>query len=132
MRNSLGRVRRLRIAALPLLLLCGGAAGFVNGLLGAGGGIILVFTLGAAMGRDADPRDIYATALAITLPVTALSLARYAAGGALDTTGFARFLIPAVLGGALGGWLLDRLDTRLTKKIFAAIVIWSGLSMLFK
>lgn len=71
-------------------------------------------------------------ALAVTLPVTALSAWRYGAAGSLDVTGFLRLLLPATVGGAVGGWLLDRMDTQLTKKIFAAVVIFSGLSMLFR
>ena len=118
--------------SLPVLLLCGAAAGFINGLLGAGGGVVLVFVLAAALGHEADGRDVYATALAVTLPVTLFSVWRYAAAGTLEVGGFSRFLLPAVLGGAFGGWLLDRIDVRLTKKIFAGIVIVSGFSMLWR
>ena len=123
--------RRKRMA-LPVLLLCGAGAGFINGLLGAGGGVVLVFVLSAVLGREADGRDVYATALAVTLPVTLFSAWRYAGAGTLALDGFARFLLPAVLGGTFGGWMLDRTDVRLTKKIFAGIVILSGLSMLLR
>lgn len=125
-------MERSKRISLPVLLLCGAAAGFINGLLGAGGGVVLVFVLAAVLGAEADPRDVYATALAVTLPVTALSAWRYGAAGSLDVTGFLRLLLPATVGGAVGGWLLDRMDTQLTKKIFAAVVIFSGLSMLFR
>ena len=124
-------IKAARSPSLPMLLLGGIGAGLINGLLGAGGGVILVFVLTAALGREADERDIYASALAVTLPVTLFSVWRYAAAGTLDVTGFARFLLPAVLGGGIGGWLLDRIDVRLTKRIFAGIVIASGISMLF-
>ncbi|MBQ8398324.1 MAG: sulfite exporter TauE/SafE family protein [Clostridia bacterium] len=126
------KIERSTHTPLPVLLLCGVGAGFINGLLGAGGGVVLVFVLAAALGHEADGRDVYATALAVTLPVTLFSVWRYAGAGTLDVTGFARFLLPAVLGGAAGGWLLDRIDVRVTKRIFAGIVIVSGLSMLFR
>ncbi len=118
--------------SLPLLLFCGTAAGFINGLLGAGGGVVLIFVLSAVLGQQADGRDIYANALAITLPVTLFSLRQYAAAGSLLTDGFWRLAIPAVLGGALGGYLLDRIDTAWTKRIFAAVIIVSGISMLLR
>ena len=121
-----------RPISLPILLLCGAGAGLINGMLGAGGGVVLVFVLAAALGGAADGRDVYATALAVTMPVTLFSVWRYAGAGTLDTTGFARFLLPAVLGGAVGGWLLDRIDVRVTKRLFAGIVIASGLSMLLR
>lgn len=126
------KIERNTHTSLPVLLLCGAGAGFINGLLGAGGGVVLVFVLAAALGHEADGRDIYATALAVTLPVTLFSVWRYAGAGTLDLTGFARFMLPAVLGGAVGGWLLDRIDVRVTKRIFAGIVIVSGISMLLR
>ncbi len=118
--------------SLPVLLLCGTAAGFINGLLGAGGGVILVFVLMAALGHGADGRDVYANALAVTLPVTLFSVWRYASAGTLFTEGFSRMVIPALLGGAFGAYLLDRIDTEWTKKIFAVIILISGVSMLVR
>ncbi len=126
------KIERNTHTPLPLLLLCGAGAGFLGGLLGAGGGVILIFVLSAALGQEADRRDVYATALAVTLPVTLFSFWRYAAAGRLIVDGFARFLLPAVLGGAVGGWLLDRIDPGVTRRIFAGIVIVSGLFMLVR
>ena len=126
------KIERIPHTTLPVLLLCGAGAGFINGLLGAGGGVVLIFVLTAALGREADRRDVYAAALAVTLPVTLFSVWRYAAAGRLMIDGFARFLLPAVLGGAAGGWLLDRIDVRVTRRIFAGIVIVSGLFILFR
>ena len=111
---------------LILLLFVGLAAGFINGLLGAGGGIVLVFVLAAAL----DGRDVFANAIAVTLPVTLLSAIRYAMAGRLVTDGFPVLILPALLGGAAGAWLLDRIDQRLTRRLFAALIIWSGFNML--
>ena len=55
------------------LILGGLAAGAMNGLLGAGGGVILVFLLRAALGPKTESRDVYASALITTLPVTLIS-----------------------------------------------------------
>lgn len=109
-----------------LLPFAGLAAGFANGLLGAGGGIILVFTLSALL----EPRDVFANVIAATLPVTLLSALRYAAAGRLAADGFGRLLLPALIGGAAGAWLLDRINPRLTRSLFAVLILFSGLRML--
>lgn len=111
---------------LPVLLIAGFSAGIINGLLGAGGGIVLIFVLAALL----DGRDVYANAIAVTLPITLLSTIRYAADGQLPISDFVPLLFPAAIGGIFGAWLLDRIDVSLTKKIFAALIIWSGINML--
>lgn len=115
-------------------------AGFCNSLLGAGGGIFLSLTIGQLLlkdgengyfsGKALDRRDILATSQAAMIPGCALSCLIYAQGGLLDTTNFSVFAIPAVLGGALGAWLLSRIDAKWIARIFAALVTWSGLRML--
>ncbi len=118
---------------VPLLLLFGLAAGVVNGLLGAGGGILIVYALGYALGgQDADARDLYANALCVMLPISALSCMRYAMGGHLSVDGFSRYVLPALLGGLAGGLLLGRLKTHALKKLFGALVIYSGLVLIIR
>lgn len=114
------------------LILGGVAAGAVNGLLGAGGGVILVFLLQGALGPDADRRDIYASALITTLPVTLISALRYGGAGALPLGDFLPLALPAVAGGVLGAILLDRIHPKITRRIFAALVIFSGAFMLLR
>ena len=112
------------------------AAGIANGLLGAGGGIILIFVLAPALGALYENgnelygrRDIMAVSLCVMMPVSAVSAARYAMGGALDASLIAKLIAPAVLGGIVGGILLDKLRENLIMKLFALLVIYSGLAM---
>ena len=119
-------VRPQHRPSLPVLLAVGMAAGLANGLLGAGGGIILIFVLSALI----DGRDVYANAIVVTLPITFLSAIRYVAGGQLSFARFVPLILPAALGGVVGAWLLERLDISWSKKIFAVLIMWSGLYML--
>ncbi len=116
------------------LLAAGIAAGFLNGLLGAGGGIILIYVL-SALNRDTSPegvRDNFAATVACVLPITALSAILYAADGTVKAGTFSSLLLPAAAGGAAGAFLLDKISTKLLKKIFAALVIFAGIRMLMR
>lgn len=119
---------------LGALIVSGGLfAGIMNGLLGTGGGIVLVFLLSYILGSETDDsRDIYANAIAVVMPVSVVSLILYAIRGMITDSNFGIYIIPAVAGGLIGGILLGRIKTDLLKKMFAILVIYSGISMILK
>jgi uncharacterized membrane protein YfcA len=113
-------------------LMLGFFAGLLNGLLGAGGGIILVRGAGKVLPREySDGRDAFANALAVMLPISAVSAVAYVLRGSVHGLDFSRFVLPAVIGGMGGGLLLSVIDTRLLRLIFSALVVWSGFTMIF-
>ena len=126
------------------LLLLGFSSGFLNGLLGSGGGILLVLLLSRLRSHpfatdnkllpltDLSPRDFYANALSVMLPLSLLSAGHYWRAGALSIQFFPRFLLPAVFGGLAGGWMLDRLQLRWIKFLFAVLILISGFVMLLR
>ena len=117
-------------AVLPLLVL-GAAAGFVNGFLGTGGGIILVLGgLFWGKGQNTDAKDLFAGTVLVTLILSAVSAAVYLWQGSLPFGEFPPYLLPALTGGAAGAWLLDRVPNRWTKRLFALLVILGGFLML--
>lgn len=113
------------------LAAAGFVAGLINGLLGAGGGIIVVFALSWLLSRQLDDgRDAFSNALAVMLPLSVISAVGYALRGVVQEEKLAILVIPAVLGGLIGGILLYRIETRWVRVLFSAIVVWSGISML--
>lgn len=122
---------QIGLAAKRRLLLVGGlAAGFLNGLLGAGGGIVIVWILEKTIGSmTADKRDIFANALAVMLPISVMSAVSYAVSGNLPRGDVTRFLIPGVLGGLFGAFLLDKIGAGAVKTLFCLLVILSGIIM---
>lgn len=135
-----------RPPALPwtLCALMGLGAGLLNGLLGAAGGILLVALLprvtppvtlyppARPLGDLHERRDVLATALAVMLPVSAVSGMFYWLGGIRPSPALLLSLIlPAAAGGLLGAKLLAKIPNDLLKKIFAAVVVIAGLRMLF-
>ena len=126
-----GIKRRETGQILLRILVMGALAGVANGLLGAGGGILVVFGLSRLM-KEYEPRDLYASALCVMLPVSAVSCIRYAARGNLPTDEFGVYVLPAVLGGVIGGVLLGKLRGGVLKKLFGALVIYSGILLMLK
>ncbi len=119
-------------AKFTLLALGGLAGGLANGLLGAGGGIIMTFVLEKAMEDEIERRDIFANVIAATLPISLLSTAIYAGKGNISSERFSVFVIPAIVGGLVGAFLLSRISTVWLKRIFALLVIWSGIYMVMR
>lgn len=118
--------------ALCFLAAAGAAAGFCNGFLGAGGGIILLYAfkrLNPSSGTSAQ-RDNFASVVAAVLPLCVVSAITYSGRGHFDANLFARLILPAAMGGVCGAFLTDKLNTSMLKNIFAIIVIIAGINMI--
>lgn len=108
-------------------------AGIINGLLGAGGGIMIAYCLSYVLKDSIKDRNaVFANALVTMLPISLVSSIMYFTKGHIALDGsMAYFIIPAILGGACGALLLKKLSFKTVKILFTAIVIYSGISMLF-
>ena len=120
------------IAGFCLSALAALGAGAVNGLLGTGGGILLLFVLR----RHAAAQDAFASALVCILPLSALSLWLYCQNGTVNwntllTRDTLPYLLGAVPGGMLGAHLLDRMKVSVLQLLFAALLLFSGWRMAF-
>ncbi len=107
-------------------------AGFINGLAGTGGGVLLVFLLT----RLAFPADkTFATTNMTVLILSLVSLFLYLKNGTLTSDLLPHFFgtafLPAVLGGAVGSLLLSKIKGSFLKKLFAALVIVGGVGRIF-
>ncbi len=127
-------VSRRAKTRLILLAATGAVAGFLNGLLGAGGGIVLIYALTALNPDKSEDgvRDNFAATIACILPVTLLSAFLYAKDGRMDVYAVAPLVLPAILGGFVGAWFLGKINTVLLKRLFALLVIYSGISMILR
>lgn len=116
------------------VVITGLAAGIVNGLFGTGGGIIIVYLLSRLYaGSDKyQTKDIFAMTVGSVLIMSAASLGIYIKNGAVSWSETIPYLIPAAIGGILGAFLLDRLNAAVMKKIFAALVIYAGITLMLR
>lgn len=118
-----------------LLFGTGVLAGVANGLIGCGGGIFIVWVLTYLCRESGEfsDKDVFATAVASVLPMSAVSAVLYSASGVSANAGeLYGYLLPAVVGGALGALFLDRIGSRALKRIFSLLVMWAGLSMILR
>lgn len=108
-------------------------AGFINGMLGAGGGIIVIFVLTRMLGDSITEKNaVFAHALCVMLPLSLLTCILYGARGHMTLEGFGVFALPAILGGLCGGALLGRLGDRAMRRGFAGLVIISGILLMVR
>lgn len=115
------------------LILIGLLSGLCNGLLGAGGGILIVFGMTPLVAHEIGAeRDVFANALAVMLPVSLVSVFSYILSGRIPSENLSVYVLPAAIGGLIGALILDKMKLTLIKKLFAMIVIWSGVYMIMK
>lgn len=115
-------------------LLIGAVAGTVNGLLGAGGGIIITYYLSYVLNNDQKSENgVFANAVATMLPISAVSLAIYLFKGYIKiNSALLSFLPSAIIGGIAGAFLLTKLKFKTIKTVFAILVTISGIMMVLR
>lgn len=117
-------------ATLVLLLLVGLAAGFLSGLVGIGGGVIMVPALVLLLGFS--QKLAQGTSLGILLlPVGILAVIQYYKQGYLNVPYVIIVSAAFVVGGFLGSKLALSLSDEKMKKIFAIVMMLIAIKMLF-
>ncbi len=116
----------LGLGFAALLLAAGLAAGFLGGLIGAGGGLIVVPVLYhafSAWGVDAAIRMplVVGTALAAVVPTALLGARSHWRRGNVDTAIARRLALPVLLGAVLAGSLSGRINGSLLCLAFALV-----------
>ena len=116
--------RRAAILALTAL-----GAGLVNGFFGTGGGMVLILALSALLGRERG-KEAFVISSAGVLAFSLASLSVYGRLGKLKLAALPDLALPALIGGFIGALLFGRVGTRLLRKIFAVLLVYSGLKMM--
>jgi len=112
---------------LPLAFL----SGMTNGVLGAGGGIILVFMLAHLLkNREEGAKEAFAVSCVAVLAFSTVSCLSYTGKGTFGFLDAAPYLLPALIGGLIGALVLHRINTIWLKKIFAVLLIYGGIRMI--
>ena len=105
-------------------LLGSSAVGLLNGLLGAGGGMILVPLLEKLGVKGTNS---HATSLAVIVPLSAVSAFLYWREGWLRLDQGLPLLLPGLAGGVLGGLLMGKIKLGWLKAAFGVLLLWGGI-----
>lgn len=105
----------------------GAAIGLLNGLFGAGGGIVAVSFLRKL---DGDVKQAHATSIFITLALSVVSAYLYAARGDVSLAQALPYLPGGVLGAVAGALLLRKIPNFWLRKVFAVFILYSAFRLL--
>ena len=102
--------------------------GFVNGFLGAGGGMLLVPILTLLLGLNS--RVAHSTAVFVIAPICLVSGITYVIKGVIDWSILLPVAIGTIVGGIAGTFLLKKLKNDVINIIFWCVMIGSGVWIL--
>lgn len=110
-------------------LLGGLLIGLINGLFGAGGGIVAVPVLKKCCIYD---KAAHAASVAVILPVSFFTLILYLLKGRLNLAAGLPYLLPGLLGAYLGTRLLQKISVLWLRRVFGLLIIFAGARFFFK
>lgn len=112
---------RLTPGGVAALLGIGIVAGFLSGMFGVGGGIIIVPGLIAVAGFS--QRLASGTSLTAIVPLASVGVISYASSGDISTAGGLVLALGAMVGARLGTWILARIKVRPLQLIFVGFMV---------
>lgn len=120
----------MSFTTILLLVIVGLVAGFLSGLIGIGGGVIIVPALVLFLGFT--QKEAQGTSLGILLlPVGILAVIQYYKQGYMNVNSVLIVALAFVIGGFLGSKLALGLSDEKMKKVFAIILMLIAIKMLF-
>ena len=110
------------------MLLAGLCAGAVNGLFGAGGGMVLVPLLTGL--TDLQEEEVFPSSVAIILPLCLVSLTITALGPGLDLSLALPYLIGSALGAVPAGLWGGQIPAKWLHRGLGLLILWGGIRYL--
>lgn len=111
------------------IIIGGALTGIVNGMLGAGGGMIAVPVLEK---NGADTKQAHSGSIAVMLPLSIFTAVVYLKGGRMTLSDALPYIPAGIIGAFCGVWLMNRISPALLHKIFGGFAIWAGVRMIMR
>ncbi len=111
------------------IIIGGSLAGFINGLLGSGGGMIAVPALEKS---GLAPKQAHSGSIAVILPLSLFSACLYVGGGRVEISDALPYIPAGIIGSFFGAWLMKKISSDLLRRIFGGFAIWAGIRMLMR
>lgn len=109
-------------------VIAGLAAGAVNGLFGAGGGMVLVPLL--TLLTDLQESAIFPASISIILPICLISLSITALNGGLAWQQAFPYLVGSCVGGILAGIFGKKIPAKWLHRGLGILILWGGVRYL--
>ena len=110
-------------------LLLGVAVGLVNGIFGAGGGMLAVPILKR---NGLEQKVAHANAVAVILPITIISAALYLIKGNVTLSDSFAYIPTGLAGSVIATFLLQKFSNTLLQKTFSGFMIYAGVRLLMR
>lgn len=110
------------------ILLAGACAGAVNGLFGAGGGMVLVPLLTGI--TCIDDRSVFPASISIILPICLVSLSVIALSEPLPWSSALPYLLGSGIGGFAAGKWGQKIPVKLLHRGLGMLILWGGIRYL--
>ena len=107
----------------------GFTVGIINGMFGAGGGIIAVPLLRKFGMND---KESHASSVAVILPLSVFSAVLYILDGRVKLSEGLPYVLPGLIGAVLGTLFLSKISPKWLHAIFGALIIYAGIRLMTK
>ena len=111
------------------LIIAGACAGAVNGLFGAGGGMVLVPLL--SLLTDLSEQEIFGSSIAVILPISIVSLTATAISGTVAWQQSLPYLFASALGGLCAGLWGRKIPVKWLHRGLGILIVWGGIRYLW-
>lgn len=106
----------------------GAVAGAVNGLFGAGGGMVLVPALTGL--TDLEEEQVFPSSVSIIMPICLVSLSVTAGQTGLPFGEALPYLLGSIPGGILAAYAGKRIPVKWLHRILGIMILWGGIRYL--
>lgn len=110
------------------IVLAGIGAGAVNGLFGAGGGMLLVPAL--VLLSDIKEESIFPCSVSIILPICVITLILNWQSTAFDFKAALPYLLGSLVGGLAAGYWGSKIPVKWLHRILGILILWGGIRYL--
>ena len=103
--------------------------GTLNGMFGAGGGIMAVPMLRKSGIED---KSAHASSIAIILPISLVSISMYIIDGRVNFTDGLPYILPGIIGAVAGTFILSKIPRKWLHRVFGTLIIYAGIRLILK
>lgn len=107
----------------------GALIGLINGMLGAGGGMLAVPILKKC---GLDKKSAHANAVAVILPITVVSAVMYIVKDYVSVSDAFKYVPTGIIGALIGTAIIRRISSLWLSGIFGGFMIYAGVRLLIR